>query len=220
MVINMGNFFNLDNPIFSVINKFVDMLFLSIIYVVVCIPIITIGPATTALYYAVVKNIRRERSYPIREFFKSFKKNFKQGALITLIFIVAYIIMYIDIQFAKSLTGIPNMIFVSIFMGMLIVLISTNIYVFPYLSRFEAKIKKTLVNSLFLAIRHLPSTLLMVVVLVAGLILAYIIPILIFIVPALITLLQSLLIERIFKKYMPDKSEENSEEVIDKWYLE
>ena len=44
--------------------------------------------------------------------------------------VVAYIVMYIDIQFAKTLTGIQNMFFVSIFMGMLIVLVSVNIYVF------------------------------------------------------------------------------------------
>lgn len=220
MVISMGNLFNLDNPVFTAINKFVDMLFLSVVYLIICIPIITIGPATTALYYTVVKNVRKERSYPFREFFKSFKENFKQGALITIMLIVAYIVIYVDIQYAKSLTGIQNMILVSIFMGMLIVLVSVNIYVFPYLSRFEAKIKQTLLNSLFLTIRHLPSTLLLLVILIAGVVLAYIIPILIFIIPSLTILLQSFLIERIFKKYMPVKSKENLEEGIDEWYLE
>ncbi|HHX55596.1 MAG TPA: YesL family protein [Clostridiales bacterium] len=220
MVISMGTLFNLDNPVFTAINKFVDMLFLSIVYIIICIPIITIGPATTALYYTVVKNVRKERGYPFREFFKSFKDNFKQGALITIMLVVAYIVMYIDIQFAKTLTGIPNMILVSIFMGMLIVLVSINIYVFPYLSRFEAKTKQTLLNSLFLAIRHLPSTLLLIVILIAGASLAFIIPIFIIIVPSLTVLLQSFLIERIFKKYMPDKSKENLEEGIDEWYLE
>lgn len=196
------------------------MLFLSIVYLIICIPIITIGPATTALYYTVVKNVRKERGYPFREFFKSFKKNFKQGAFITLIIVVAYFVMYVDIQFAKLLTGIPNMFFVSIFMGMLIVIVSVNIYVFPYLSRFEAKNKKILMNSLFLAISHLPSTLLLIAILVVGLSLVYIIPILIFIAPSFIILLQSFMIERIFKKYMPEKSDENKEEGIDEWYLE
>ena len=41
--------------------KLVDLLWLSIIFFVTCIPVFTIGPALTALYYTVVKFIRRER---------------------------------------------------------------------------------------------------------------------------------------------------------------
>ena len=74
----MGNFFNMDNPLFSILSKVCDMLFISIAFILICIPVITIGPACTALYYVVVKVIRRERGYVFREFFKSFRLNFKR----------------------------------------------------------------------------------------------------------------------------------------------
>ena len=57
-------------------------------------------------------------------------------------------------------------------------------------------------------------------ILIAGFSLAFIVPIFIIIVPSLTILLQSFLIERVFKKYMPDKSKDNLEERIDEWYLE
>ncbi|MDD3173509.1 MAG: YesL family protein, partial [Herbinix sp.] len=76
----MGNFFNIDNGFFAFLSKVCDILFLSIIWVAFCIPIITIGPANTALYYATVKVIRRDRGYLFREFFKSFRMNFKRAA--------------------------------------------------------------------------------------------------------------------------------------------
>ena len=68
----MSGFFNLDNPFFSIMGKIFDMMVISVVYILICIPIITIGPATTALYYVVVKLIRRERGYVFSEFFKSF----------------------------------------------------------------------------------------------------------------------------------------------------
>ena len=216
----MAGFFNYDNPIITGINKIVDMILLSLIYVIICIPIITIGPATTALYYTVVKNIRKERGYPFREFFKSFKDNFKQGFIVTIILIVMYLILVVDIQFAKNLTGTTGTIFSGIFIGLFLIAIAVNVHVFPYLSRFEVTIKQLFKNSFFLAIRHLPSTILMVIILGVGLLVSWIIPIAVFVVPAIVALLQSLLIERVFKKYMPDKLKDEVSEGTDQWYLE
>ncbi len=218
----MSNLFNLDNPIFSIINKIVDIVLLSIVYTLICIPIFTIGPATTALYYTVVKNIRKERSYPFREFFKSFKDNFKQGLGLTIIFIVVYLILYVDIKFVQhSLTGTKQSVFMGIFIGLTVLAIIVNLYVFPYLSRFEITVKQLLKNCFYLAIRHLPSTLVLAVITGASLLLSYLFfPIGSLIIPGLSILLQSLLIERIFKKYMPEKLEDAVEQGVDEWYLD
>lgn len=216
----MASLFDYDNPIISGINKVVDMILLSIIYGFLCIPIITIGPATTALYYAVVKNIRRERSYPFREFFKSFKSNFKQGFLVNLIFIAVYLILYIDIQYAKTMAGTIGTVLSGIFVGLFILAIAINVYVFPYLSRFEVTIKQLLKNSFFLSVRHLPSTIAIMIILGVGLFIVWILRLTLFLIPSIIFLLQSLLIERIFKKYMPEKTDEATSQGVDQWYLE
>ncbi len=216
----MASFFSYDNPIITGVNKIVDMFLLSLVYVIVCLPIITIGPATTALYYTVVKNVRKERSYPFREFFKSFKDNFKQGFITTLIFIGIYLILFVDLQFAKALSGTMATIFSGIFIGLFIIVIAINVHVFAYLSRFEVTIKQLFKNSFFLAIRHLPSTIFMIIILGVGLLISWIIPIAFVMTPALVALLQSFFIERIFKKYMPEKSEDPASEGVDEWYLE
>jgi len=80
--------------------KLFDTVALSIVYVLVCIPIVTIGPATSALYYSTVKSIRRDRSYPIKEFFKAFKRDFKQSFIVGLILVVVGLILYVDVKFA------------------------------------------------------------------------------------------------------------------------
>lgn len=216
----MGGFFNLDNAFFATINKIVDMVLLSIVYVIICIPIITIGPATTALYYVTVKVIRRERSYVFREFFKSFKRNFKQSAIINLIFILMYLILYVDIQFSKGMTGTPGLILTGIFFAILILSIGVNIYIYPVLSRFDVTIKQLFKNSFFMSVRHLLSTILMFLTLAAFVFITWVVPIAILISPALYILTISLLMEKIFKKYMPESSEEAKADGIDEWYLE
>jgi uncharacterized membrane protein YesL len=88
----MNNFFNMDNKFFTVLSKACDILFLSVVWALLCIPVITIGPATTAMYYVIVKVIRRERGYLFREFFKAFKSNFKYGAISGVILTVIFLI--------------------------------------------------------------------------------------------------------------------------------
>lgn len=125
----MSRFFNVENPFFTVINKLVDLIFLSIIVCFICIPaiftgIITftfsegfyiimavlfvlatglVGPALTALYYSVAKSVRHSRSYAVKEFFSAYKKNFLQGAVMGMVFGAFAVIMFLDFFAMKNL---------------------------------------------------------------------------------------------------------------------
>ncbi|MDF2542809.1 MAG: putative rane protein [Herbinix sp.] len=220
----MNNIFNMENGFFSVLSKICDILFISVVWALLCIPIVTIGPATTALYYATVKVVRRERGYLFREFFRSFKDNFKNGAIIGVIITVVTIILIFDRTYAKALIEQNNsnlgMILLSVFTAMVVLLLCFTIYVFPILSRFTMTKRQLVKSAFFMSIKHLPSTIAMAVIVALFALISYGIPIFIFIAPGLTAFLVSLLMERIFKKYMP-KSEGNSEETgKDEWYLE
>jgi uncharacterized membrane protein YesL len=216
----MGGLFNPDNIFFSTLGKVIDLIVISIIWFIMCIPIITIGPASTALYYTVVKVIRRERGYLIREFFHSFKENFKMGALASVIILVIGIILFIDRRFALYYGGTLGFALLSVFNAMVGIIILTSLYLFPVLSRFKIGLKQLLKTSVFLALKHLPTTVLLAVILVAILIGIYFVNILFLIAPALYSLLSSFLLERVFKKYMPVKSEDSESSGVDEWYLE
>lgn len=218
----MNNFFNMENGIFSAIGKMVDILFLSIVWALLCIPIITIGPATTALYYVVVKVIRRERGYLFREFFKSFRSNFKRGAIIGVILTIAIVVLSFDIMYAWGMMiNNQNMgtILLGIFIAITIMMLCFTIYVFPILSRFEMTTKQIIKAASFMSVKHFPSTIAMAVILIISLFAAYIMPILSFVLPAVTALLISTFMERIFKKYMPE-AEASEETRKDEWYLE
>jgi uncharacterized membrane protein YesL len=215
----------MDNPFFTTLGKLCDMLFISVVWVLLCIPVVTIGPANTALYYATVKVIRRERGYLFREFFKSFKLNFKRAAVLGVVLTIMFVVLGFDLVWAYANlngSGSTGSILFGVFIAITFLLVCFSTYVFPILSRFDMTVKQLVKAGAFMSIRHLPSTLAMVIVTAAGIVGTLFIPLLIFIAPAVVVLINSFLMERILKKYMP-KSEETTEEEHsgkDEWYLE
>lgn len=203
-------------------SKLADIMLISILYTVICIPIITIGPANTAIYYATVKVIRRDRGYLFREFFRSFRLNFKKGAIIGVVWTILITILGFDLIWswisAKENVNYGS-IFLGVFIAITVLLISFSIYVFPILSRFDMTIKQLVKAAFYMSIRHLASTVSMLVLTVVCIYAVLNFSVLLFIIPGILTLVNSLLMERIFKKYMP-QTEDNEDETKDQWYLE
>jgi uncharacterized membrane protein YesL len=104
--------------------------------------------------------------------------------------------------------------------AILFILVSETIYIFPVLSRFTLNTKALFKTAFFLSVKHLPSTLVMMVILTAFAIICYIRPIIFIFIPGVCCLLCSFIMERVLKKYMPNQSEKGEESQKDKWYLE
>ena len=66
----------LKNVFSDLLGNIGQLVVVSILWAFCCFPIFTIGASSTALYYSVVKVIRRGRSNTIEAFFQAFKENF------------------------------------------------------------------------------------------------------------------------------------------------
>lgn len=219
----MSNFFNLDNPLFSVLNKICDMLFLSIVYILLCLPIVTIGPASTALYYTMVKVIRKERGYVFREFFKSFRLNFKRASIVGVMLVIAFAVLAFDLFYAYGLTSPDSSkgsVLMGVFIGISFLVVAVSIYIFPILSRFDMTIKQLIKAAIYMSMRHMHFTILMMLVNALAVVLIYFFFAFIFIAPATVILVNSFMMELVFKKYMPVSDRPPEETGKDEWYLE
>lgn len=170
----MGRFFSMDNKFFTFMNKVADLCILNIICLVCCIPIVTAGASITAMYYVTLKMVRNEEAYIVRSFFKSFKDNFKQATIINLIMIAVGAVLYLDLNVSKNMPGSAGQIFHVIFMAFVIIYYVLFLYVYPILARFYNTIRNTIKNALFMAIRHLPYTVVMVLIGLCPLLLLFI----------------------------------------------
>ena len=198
-------------------SKVADLCILNIICVVCCIPVITAGASITAMYYVTLKMVRNEEAYIVRSFFKSFKQNFKQATIINLIMLLIGVVLYVDLNVSKAMQGGAGQIFQVIFMAFGLIYFILFLYVYPVLARFYNTIKNTIKNALFMAIRHFPYTVVMVIIAVCPLLLllvkSYQIQSTLFVLFllmgfALIAYCNSFFLVKIFDNYMPKEEDE------------
>ncbi len=156
--------FTTDGKLFRALSKFADLVTLNLLWIVCCLPIVTIGASTTALYYVLLKMVKGEESYIAKDFFHSFLENFKQATRIWVIFCGIGSILYFDFYFSAHAGGEGTRLLFLPFALITALLIMTVCYVFPVLSFFKNSTKKTLKNSFFMALAHLPYTILIVIV--------------------------------------------------------
>ncbi|MBQ8913715.1 MAG: YesL family protein, partial [Lachnospiraceae bacterium] len=155
--------FNYDSMFMRLLNRVGDVFILSIVFSLCCVPIVTIGPALTALYYTAMKGITVGEGYVAKYFFKSFKQNLKQGILIFLIMALALFVFGVDLwfwlkQWQEARLGVARiMIIVSVVMLMVAAMIF--IFVFPLQAKFDNGIKFQIRNAFLLSIKFFPTTL-------------------------------------------------------------
>ena len=157
-----------DNVVMRALGKIGDMICLNVMWLICCIPIITIGASTTALYTVMLRMVKNEEGYIFRGFLKAFKSNFKQSTLIWLILLLLGIVWTVDFRVAGFIPGLAGIILSAIFLALGFILLSVMIYIFPLTARYENGIKATFKNALILTVAKLPYTFLMVAIVVAA----------------------------------------------------
>lgn len=160
------NFLSSDSWLGRFFNLVFDLVIMHLIWVVCSLPIFTIGASTTALYYAFMKRTRRDEGYLWKNFFHSFKTNFKQATLIWLILLAVGAILFTDIRIGMAVTTSlgPVIIFVSSLL--LVPFFLILLYIFPVQAKFENTIFANIKNALLMSIANFGYTLLMLLILV------------------------------------------------------
>ena len=217
---------NFDNSFMRFFNKAMDVVILNVIFVICCLPIVTIGAAYSALYYSLMKSIRRDRGYVYKNYFKAFIQNLKQGipAFLILGFFEALAVYGMYLLRTANDGGASLGFWFSIFV--FIVATFLLLYMFPVISRFSFPFKSLFAFCTMISFRYVHYTIGLAAMLLGIGYLGYLFPpAAVLILPALYALLSSFLIERIFKVYMKLYEEEPSgdgeeEEFKDTWYLE
>lgn len=206
-----------EGELIYVMTKIGQIIILNLLWLVSCIPIITIGTATTSLYYAMMKNIRRNRSYPTTEYFASFKRTFVNGSILTAA-MAAWLFVLYHLWTVALEQGTEMSVFLSrTYIALLAVTAGIAAYLFPVLSRFTMKLSSMVKLAFVMAVRYLGFTILIVAGtgLLAWLIFRYLPMPTIFFLPGMWCYLCTFMIERALRRYMP-KPDGNE----DAWYYE
>lgn len=199
----------------SKLSRLGDFFLLNIIYLISCIPVITIGAATTALYYTTLKMAENRESYLWEDYKKSFVQNFKQATIIWAMILAVGGVLAADVLLIKGLSQQFGALVLMIVIVAFIFLTLLCIYVFPVLARFENTVPGIMKCSIVMAIRHLPSTIVIILIHSVPLLLAFVSievflkggwVILLFAV-SILAFAESGFFSRIFANYYPKKEQ-------------
>jgi len=214
------NFFDPNSKLMRALAAIFDLFVLGLLWVFLSFTIIGLGPACTALYYAVAKSVRKGRGNAVKEFLTSLKQNWWQSLAIGLLLtVLGFAVYFYDWNYIVVLitTGTSqNVLLTALAFLKVMLILGATIYVFPIISRFNTKIPKAILTSLALTLRHFLVTLYTVLLLICSIILALAVPGISWLIPGMFTWLLSVPMEAVLRKYT--SSDDNPDS--DQWYLE
>lgn len=150
----MGNMFHPDSPVIRFLWKMADLIALNLVWLICCVPIITIGPSTTAMY-CVAREIAKG-NWPgiFKTFFSAFKSNFKQSLLVFLILLVPICLVAVYLLFAAS-GALDQVVWLKVLSYVAVFIIGfICTYAYPLMANFDNTVGNTLKNAMLLPLAN------------------------------------------------------------------
>ena len=163
----MDRFFDANNPVMRFLARIVDLAVLNLMTLACMIPIVTAGPAITAMNSVLIHLVRKDETYVWKMFIKSFRQNLKQGIGLGLLYTAIFAVAGLELMMLHSIDAKSSTMFMIIITVIGICVFGVGIYTFALLSRFENTARGTLVNAATLALGHILRTLGMLAICVA-----------------------------------------------------
>ncbi len=208
----MAKLFNPDNPLIITMAQITDCIFLSLFWLLGCVPVVTTGASCAALYDAMFHACRKGDKHSWQRFWRAYRENLKPGIVPSIVFWAVLILgAWLLIQlWNRTADGTVSMLLFSAaaFVGLFLVGILSVL--FPLLSRFENSTAGLLENTVLLALSNAPRTLALGFLnIIAGFCcIRLVFPL--FFLPALASLIGSLFLEPMFQPYMPTEEPESN----------
>lgn len=160
-------FFSYESKFSQLLLKICYSCYLNLLWFVCSLPVVTIGVATTALYYTSLKVIRGEESSLTQQFFHSFRENFKQATVLWLImagiglFLAGdgYILYHLRLSSSGALAVLWTVI-LAIVIAAAIVWVIELLFLFPLIASVSNDNRSMLKNAFLIGTHYLFATIL------------------------------------------------------------
>lgn len=201
----LNKIFRQEGFLWKSLNLLTDILFLSVIWFLLSLTLVCIGPATTALYDAVIHGIRRREPDVYPRFFRTFRREFRTAFFSGLLWGALILVCVLTVRYLLALGETSRGAFAAgiAYYVALIIPMGSACWVFPLLSRFTFDFRSLNLTALRMVPAFLPGTLILVLMTVEVLqfCLNALYPFAF--MPAVTMLLWSLFIEKAFDKFTP-----------------
>ena len=157
--------FDTDNFLMRFSEKVLDIVTANLLFVVSCLPIVTIGVAKISLYETIFE-IKKSRRMPVfKTYIRAFKQNLRLGLQLGLLELGIFLISFIDLYLFWDQTGLAFQMLKAICLGMLIFLTLVMLASYPIAARYDLTWKEVLQKGLLLVSFNFPWFFLMLAIL-------------------------------------------------------
>ena len=153
----MWNFFNPDGLFARIMNTVWNLILLNILWLLCCLPVVTVGAATAALYTVLLKMRDGSENRVVRLYFAALKENFRRATAVWLALLAALVVCGLDLALATQAQGLVLRV---ICMAGLLFVAMVWTFAFLLVARYENTWRGQLKNAALLALSHLPRLLL------------------------------------------------------------
>ena len=196
----LGKLFRYKGFLWKLLNDMTDVVALSLLWAVCCLPVVTFGAATTALYDSVVRCVRFRMGHPYKRFFSTFRNNFLLSLSETLVWLpVAAAALLLSAVFGRIGEGRGHKVIAyALWFALTAVPMGGVLWVFPLHSRFTYSFSDLTGNTLRLSLGYVLNTVAMLLITALMVYIVVEFTVLSIFVPALWQLLISFLTEPAF----------------------
>lgn len=198
-----------ENPLLYWFSKIGDFFVLSLLWLLLCLPVVTFIPACIALYDSVAHCIHGTEDGCVSRFFRTLKSELLRGILLSVLWVgISFLLLWgynILYQMGQDNQAIATYSLVYLFT--MLIPLGLLAWLIPVESRFEHSFFSLFKAAVVYSIVHLPTTVMLLFILALALVLVLLLPILAVLMPAIAVTVQAWFIERVFKKYIPQEEE-------------
>lgn len=150
----MNKLFRVNSPLMRKLAQLPDLILLNLLWIICCLPVFTIGAATTALHTVVQKYVTEEEQGVIKPFFSAFRMNFRQSTKLWIPLCLLYILLAVDLLYLLNYAaGIALALWIPfLILGAIAAILLS--YGFPLIARYDNDLKTVISNAFLLFSLH------------------------------------------------------------------
>lgn len=149
----------LDKPLGKFLVRIMDLLSLNLWFLLYCLPIFTVGAATSALYQVTIAMADNRAKEPAREFRQAFRENFARATPVWLGILLVFLFIVMDLYLNwLGLVGERQGVWYGLLLTALVLLLDFADWTWALMAKFVSKRRLAVKNAMMFTVRfHLIS---------------------------------------------------------------
>lgn len=143
-----------EGPLADILNRFIDLILLNVLWFLCSLPIFTAGASACALYEVTMRYALHESPPVVRTFFQAFQRCFKKATALFFIFFGAGLFLAADLWCAFQWDTRFRFFMIVVILAAVYFYVAVLTHVFPVLTYFDTGVKESIQKAFFLSMSN------------------------------------------------------------------